>query len=162
VTPANDTSDIAVTIGTSNGALAFYVQVCEEQPPAKPAVCKVATITLSVAECLGNDDCIGSGVCSQPGEIFSNDCVPCLDTAPPDGEDDGCAGGLFCNESNGPHACVACIDDRAPSRPVPDTGCDNQLPACDESGTPECVECLQDEDCLSGEICDEDVQVCVP
>ena len=166
VNPSLDTSDLSVTGGSVTGRPIFYVQICEERPASSSAVCSVTTLTLTLTQCLADNDCAGTNVCQiDAGNVLNNTCVPCLNTAGGAGTDDGCnISEPICNESLNPNDCVSCINDSNPSGPVPDTGCNAALPACDDRAgtTTVCVECLQDADCFAGEVCDEGARVCVP
>jgi len=112
---------------------------CDESAPASPV-------------------CVGCTVDAQcgPGAICDThqDCVPCEDTQPGGGLDDGCGFETpICTQSGTPSAhCVACVDTTVVGT---DRGCASPTPACDETaeGGPECVGCTGDGQCAVGTVC---------
>ncbi|MCC6625225.1 MAG: tandem-95 repeat protein [Deltaproteobacteria bacterium] len=118
--------------------------------------------------CTEDADCANGEVCHQEA------CVPCVDTAVYPSTDRGCgddAGEPICRLPTGTTGieptglpgldCTPCRDDRGPANT--DTGCNNQSPVCLDTtlGSERCVECEEDANCGSGEVCDEQSNTCV-
>lgn len=111
--------------------------VCQVNGPSGP----------TCVPCLADGDC-AAGVC----ELASHTCIPCRDTAPGGGLDEGCtAGRPICGGAGTAQAaCTPCVDDAAPG--VVDSGCDNITPSCDVDavGGPRCIGCESNADCPAG------------
>jgi len=118
--------------------------------------------------CTQDSDCPTGDVCHQEA------CVPCVDTTIYPSVDRGCGdnqGEPICRLPVGTPGteptglpgldCTPCRDDRGPTGT--DTGCNNQNPVCLDNtfGSERCVECEEDANCGSGEICDEVNNICV-
>ncbi|MCC6621171.1 MAG: tandem-95 repeat protein [Deltaproteobacteria bacterium] len=123
-------------------------------------------------ECTEDEHCGPNGVCDS-----NNTCVPCIvDDTNGASIDEGCFEVKpICDDTYiiDTETCVRCLDDNG-DQDVPDTGCNESLPACDRDGVdpdgagpeladgPVCVECVDDGDCDTGEVCDPTTNMCVP
>ncbi len=128
--------------------------------PAVPACNVNAVGGPACVECLVDGHCSGGRVC----DTQTSTCVPCVNNQSGATQDNGCTVvEPICNDVLDPNNCVSCVNDNLAGT-APDTGCNANLPACDTAGvtTTVCVDCLQDADCASGEVCDEPNKLCVP
>jgi len=113
-------------------------------------------------ECLGDSDCTTAGDVCDEG---TNLCVPCVDSAPLAGQDEGCPNPAdpICDDrgATGTETCEECIDTIALGQ---DLGCTPLLPVCDEAavGGHDCVECTKNTDCSNGETCQQATHTCAP
>ncbi|MBL8788377.1 MAG: tandem-95 repeat protein, partial [Deltaproteobacteria bacterium] len=109
-------------------------------------------------ECIVDADCGSGKICDEARHA----CVPCLDSASGASIDDGCGAATpLCQTLLDPDRCVECQDDKA--APNVDTGCNSGTPVCDTLNplAPDCVECLTNNDCKGGSVCDEVNRRCV-
>ncbi|MFO0748540.1 MAG: fibro-slime domain-containing protein [Myxococcota bacterium] len=91
-------------------------------------------------------------------------CVPCEDDFSGASQDSGCDTSVpLCNEDLNPDKCVTCLDSAVPGQI--DIGCSAVLNACKTSpdvNNPGCVDCIVDQDCQSGFVCQTSNNTCVP
>ncbi len=151
---------------------------CSAGTPA----CDVSGATPICRECTTDGDC-GAGVCVAGMCLACDDdmtgasvdrgctavaplcdsggpmCEVCLDDTT-GGTDVGCSAALpVCASGASPNVCLAC-EDSAPGTDT-DNGCDAATPVCDESITPVCRECTEDDHCSVGTVCGP-AGTCVP
>ena len=112
-------------------------------------------------ECVSDPDCKNGKVCDEA----INSCVPCVDSTPLTGQDDGCplASDPICDDRGalGSETCEECLDTTGLGQ---DLGCTPLLPVCDEAAVAghDCVECTQNTDCSAGETCQQATKTCAP
>ncbi|MCA9514704.1 MAG: tandem-95 repeat protein, partial [Myxococcales bacterium] len=135
------------SVPVPDSGCAVVAPVCQVNGPTGP----------TCVPCLADGDC-ATGVC----ELGSHTCIPCRDTAPGGGLDQGCtAGRPICDGAGTPAAaCTPCVDDAGPG--VVDSGCTTITPSCDVDaiGGPRCIGCEQNADCPAG-VCNTLSGLCV-
>ena len=156
---------LAPLCADSGSSAARCVPCMDTTPDGKDLGCSTATPSCDEGApfgpvclgCVSDVQCGAGRVCAPNGA-----CVPCHDSAPGSGQDDGCPfAAPICVASGQPSAhCAPCVDDHVTST---DTGCSAALPACDVSapGAPVCVGCTGDAQCGAGAVCGT-LQACVP
>ena len=124
------------------------------------------TTTNTCVECRNDADCGPSSVCDEA----ARKCVACVDDASYPLIDSGCIevlpvcveqGGISGGGSASTFVCAVCADDKTLDSQV-DEGCNSTTPICD-TNVPDgvCVECNDNTDCGSGEVCDVANGICV-
>jgi Cys-rich repeat protein len=126
---------------------------CEAGAPA----CDESGEAPVCVECQADGDCAEGSVCDEA----TNTCTACIDDTD-GGQDTGCAmADPVCDDTTvGAETCLTCEDNMGAGET--DNGCAEDVPACEESGeAPVCVECLANDDCADGGVCDAATNTCV-
>ncbi|MBL8784540.1 MAG: tandem-95 repeat protein, partial [Deltaproteobacteria bacterium] len=152
-----DLANVVVTAASTSGVTSCFVRICEELPVSDTRVCSVATVGVTVVECLGDGDCAAGDLC----DVATNRCIDCRDSATFPTIDAGCINtNPVCDDDHGANRCVYCQDTVASGI---DEGCSVNKPACSETANGQgntCYECIVDGDCGAGKVCNQGTHTC--